>query len=890
MGDIKRMPRTSAEIREAYLSFFEEKGCKRVASSSLIPDDPSLLLTSAGMVQFKQYFLGKAKMKEIGAATCQKCVRTTDIDVIGLDGRHLSFFEMLGNFSFGGYSKAQACAWAFEFVLEHLKLPLDRLYFSIFEDDDEAFEIWRDLGVSPDRIVRLGEDDNFWAAGPTGPCGPCSEIYFDQGPDAVPCDDPEHCAPGCDCDRFLEFWNLVFTQYDRQEDGTLVDLPQKNIDTGMGLERMAAIMQQVHSNYETDILAALIGRVEEISGKTFGKREQDSISMRIIADHARAVTFMVGDGILPSNEGRGYVLRRLLRRAARHGYLLGIEGAFLSRMVDVIVEKMGDVYPEIVERRTLIDGIISAEETRFLETLKTGTLYLEEALQKLEVGATLDGKTAFTLHDTYGFPFELTEELAQEHQVSVDRDGFEVCMHEQRERARAQVKDVSWSTYNTAWVSLVDQYKATKFVGDAENETNSHILALVIDGQEVEQASAGAEVDILLDVTPFYGERGGQIGDTGTMTVFDETGSAIAELEILDTRIEEKTLVVSHARVISGSVEAGQAVHASINAPRRERIRRNHTATHLLHDALRAVLGDHVTQAGSYVADNRLRFDFTHFENLSPAEIAEVERLVNQAVMENHPVSHYETSLDEAKAQGVMALFGEKYGERVRVLEIEGISRELCGGTHVRQTSEIGLFKITSISSVGANVRRIEALTSFDALAYLDSRDHIVREAAALLKAKPEDLIKKIEQVQDKERAAKAEITRLKREGVGSGAGLAGDLLAAAVQKEPYTLVVAQVPECEAGDLREIFDQLKQVDQSVAAVIATISAKGSPILMAAGSKTAVSHGFHAGNVIKAIAPAINGGGGGKPQMAQAGGSKPEGIDEALAQARAMYVV
>ena len=589
---------TTAEIREKYLKFFEEKGCKRMPSSSLIPDDPSLLLTSAGMVQFKPYFLHTKELDPayVGTTTVQKCVRTNDIDIIGTTGRHLSFFEMLGNFSFGKYFKKEMCAWALEFSTEVLELPLERLYFTVFEDDDETIEIWKSLGVAEDHISRLGEDDNFWRAGTTRPCGPCSELYFDQGPE-VGCGKPD-CKPGCDCDRFLEYWNCVFTQFDGQEDGTLAPLKTKNIDTGMGLERIAAIMQGVTNNYDTDVLRGLVAVGEKLSGKVYKTDAAADLSLRIVADHSRSVTFMIADGILPSNEGRGYVLRRLLRRAVMHGHKLGIEGPFLRHYIDAIIGEMGDVYPEIVDNRELVERVVLSEEERFGATLRQGQAYLDDALSKLE-GTVLSGEAAFTLHDTYGFPIEITEEICAERGIAVDHDEFDVYMEQQRERARAATKDdaeAAWSTYGGVHADVLKEVGATEFTGYGELVRKATVVALIKDGAQVNELAAGDEGEIVLDATPFYAEMGGEVGDTGAIA--SESGFVA---DVVDTKAPEKGLVCHMVKVLDGTVSAGDAVTAAVEAKRRARITRNHTATHILHAALRQVLGDHVKQAGSYV-------------------------------------------------------------------------------------------------------------------------------------------------------------------------------------------------------------------------------------------------------------------------------------------------
>ncbi|MGI6045825.1 MAG: alanine--tRNA ligase [Eggerthellaceae bacterium] len=869
---------TSAEIREKYLQFFEEKGCKRMPSSSLIPDDPSLLLTSAGMVQFKPYFLQQKHLEPpyIGTTTVQKCVRTNDIDIIGTTGRHLSFFEMLGNFSFGDYFKKEMCAWAYEFSTEILGLDPDRLYYTVYKDDDETVEVWESLGIDPSHISRLGEEDNFWRAGPTGPCGPCSEIYYDQGPE-FGCGKPT-CGPGCECDRYLEYWNLVFTQYDGQEDGSFKPLPKKNIDTGMGLERIAAILQGVQSNFETDVLRTLVGLGESLTGKHYGDNEADDRALRIMADHSRAVTFMISDGILPSNEGRGYVLRRLLRRAVMKGHLLGLEKPFLKSYVDEIVRLMGHVYPEIVENKDLACRVILSEEERFGATLRQGRTYLNEALDALH-GSVLPGKEAFTLHDTYGFPVEITEELCAERGISVDMDGFEQCMDEQKRRARENAKDVdkAWSTYGGVMSELLEEFGPTTFDGYTKNEEEACVLALLSDGVRVDTLEDGQVGKLILDRTPFYAEKGGQIGDTGTISCDH------AVLEVTDTQEPEKGLIAHSVVVKSGSVSKGDIVQAAIDVMRRERIRRNHTATHILHWALRTVLGTHVKQAGSLVAENRLRFDFTHFEAMTDEQIREVEYLCNEKIMENYPVVAHETSLTQAREEGVMALFGEKYGEIVRVLEIGDFSRELCGGTHVSHTSEIGFLKIMSESSVGANVRRIEALTSFDALAYMNRIEDELQESASELRVPLFDVservlsnIKALKDIQTQTKKGKEVISA---DGIGNLLELTEETPAG------YPVIIGHEKVGDAGVMRNSWDILRSRMTKPGAVVLAAEKDGKPLLMAAGTPEAVEAGFDASRIIKEISPCIKGGGGGKPTMAQAGGKDIEGIEAALKKAR-----
>ena len=875
---------TTAEIRSTFLNFFEERGLKLYPSSSLVPEDPSLLLANAGMNQFKEYYQGKKTMKEVGACSCQKCVRTNDIDCIGEDGRHLSFFEMLGDFSFGGVSKQQACAWAFELITEKFKLPLDRLYFTVFTDDDETHDVWRSLGVAEDHISRLGEDDNFWAAGPTGPCGPCSEIYFDQGED-VGCGKPD-CKPGCDCDRFLEFWNLVFTQYDRQEDGSMPELPHRNLDTGMGLERMAAILQHKSANYDGDIMQGLIKLGEQISGKSYDPEAYSgpSRSLRIIADHARAVDFMISDGILPGNEGREYVLRRLLRRAVFHGRLLGIEGAFLTKFIDAVNEIMGGAYPELLKNVALVKGIVSAEEERFSTTLDTGRAYLDEALDGLDAGTTLPGDVAFKLHDTYGFPIDLTVEIAQGAGHDVDMDAFDACMAEQKSRARAAANRDAWGDFNNVWTALSDELAPTEFDGYEHNELkDAKVVAIVADGERVSEAAEGSEVEVLLDRTPFYAEMGGQVGDTGTLV------SEAAKLEVTDTK-GHNGLYAHVAKVSEGTIHEGDVVTASIDAHRRELIRRNHTATHLLDAALKSVLGEHVNQAGSLVDDGRLRFDFTHFEALTAEQLHEVEDLVNVEIFSAKPVVTKVCGIEEAKAAGAVALFGEKYGDVVRMVSCGGedvpFSRELCGGTHARNTSELGLFKIVSESSTGSNVRRIEAVTSLGALAWLDERNDALDAVAAELKCRPEDAAGRIADIKAGAREAEA---KLKQALLGGSSDKIQAAMGAAIDCGSYKAVIARMDGLEAGELREAWDAIRDKANGgdVACFLVTATPEGKVALLAAATDGAVKAGFGAGDVIRKVAEYVGGRGGGRPNMAQAGGKDAAGIEAALAAAREM---
>ncbi len=874
---------TTAEIREAFLTYFEERGNKRMPSSSLIPDDPSLLLTSAGMVQFKPYYLQQKKLEEpyVGTTTVQKCVRTNDIDIIGTTGRHLSFFEMLGNFSFGKYFKREMCDMALDFSVNVLGLPKEKLYFTVFEDDDETIEIWKSLGVEDSHISRLGEDDNFWRAGPTGPCGPCSELYYDQG-EAFGCGSPD-CAPGCDCDRYLEYWNCVFTQFDGQEDGSFVELPNKNIDTGMGLERMAAIMQGVQSNYETDILRSLIAVGEKLASVTYGDDPRVDLNLRIMADHSRAITFMIADGIIPSNEGRGYVLRRLMRRAIMKAHLIGVEGNFLNEYVDEIVRLMGSVYPEIVENRELERKLIMAEEDRFGATLRQGKSYLEDEIARLD-GTVLPGKSAFVLHDTYGFPIDITSEITSEAGISIDMDEFEREMAAQRERARnagAKDAEAAWSTYGGIYSDVLNEVGPTTFVGYCNTEYDAHVRALIKDGEQVPELGAGDAGEVILDVTPFYAEMGGEIGDTGEI-IDGET-----HLYVTDTKAPEAGLYVHAVKVEGGKVTVGDSVVAKVDAKRRAAIERNHTGTHILHASLREVLGEHVRQKGSYVGPDRLRFDFTHFEAMTPTQIAEVERIANNRIMEATPTTIYETSLDEARASGVTALFGEKYGETVRVVEAGDFSRELCGGCHVDNTAEIGFLKITSESSVGSNIRRIEAVTSYGALAYIDKIESELKETAAELKVPLFDVsertaanLKTLKEIQQAAKRGKEAVSSDK----------VNHLLSLAQQAPGgYPVIIARSDAIKGAGQRQVWDVIRSRMKEPGALVIAANDNGKVMLMAAGTDEAVARGFDAKQVIQAMGPAVGGGGGGKPTMAQAGGKNPDGIEDALEIARNMLL-
>ncbi|MCL2525697.1 MAG: alanine--tRNA ligase [Coriobacteriia bacterium] len=876
-------PVSTADIREQFLSFFEQRGATRLPSSSLIPDDPSLLLTAAGMVQFKPIFLGAKKPDTLRATTAQKCVRTTDIDIIGTTGRHLSFFEMMGNFSFGDYFKREAIAWAWEFSTEVLGLDPERIYATAFRDDDEAVELWlQETSLPADRVRRFDEADNFWAAGPTGPCGPCAELFYDRG-EAFGCDSPD-CTVGCECDRFVEYWNLVFMQYNRDKDGVLHPLPKKSVDTGMGLERMAAIMQDVPTNYDIDLMRALIAVAEDCTNSSYTGAvvpSADDVSLRIIADHARSVAFMIADGVLPANEGRGYVLRRLLRKAVLNGHKLGHDEAFLLSIVDKVIELMSDHYRELSTHKDLIAGIVTAEEESFLQTLTKGLKYLDEGLTQVPEGGELSGEAAFKLHDTYGFPIDLTLEVCAEKGYRVDREGFESCMKQQKERARAQVQDVSWSTFGGSYTDILKEFGPTYFEGYAKDRLEAAVLAIIDgEGKQGEQLQEGEAGEVILDYTPFYAEQGGQVGDTGTIT----TPSG-AVFSVSDTQVKDG-LIIHKGQMKAGKLAVEEGVEAAIDVDRRSLIRRNHTATHLLHWALREVVGSHVTQAGSLVTDTRLRFDFTHFERLTSSQLTEIEELVNQKISDDLPVRAFTTTLAEAQDLGVTALFGEKYGEYVRVLEIGTTSKELCGGTHIGRSSEIGLFKIVAEESVGANLRRIEAVTSMAAYRLTRSYQNELEAAAALLKAQPKDLCAKVENLLENQRKLKVQLKAAVEAGpVGKGTEA---LLEDAFDAGGYQLAIASPDDVATADLRKLWDRLRQAGIDAAVIVTADKESGKAIYMAAANDKATTAGFHAGNLVKDIAASLDGRGGGKPGMAQGGADPvdPARLEEVITELRA----
>jgi alanyl-tRNA synthetase len=866
-------------LRQAFLKFFQEQGHRLLPSDSLVPKDPSLLFTSAGMVQFKPYFLGVAQPPAPRVTTVQKCLRTTDIDSVG-DLSHLTFFEMLGNFSFGDYFKREAILWAWEFLTERLRVDPARLQFTVFEEDEEAFDVWhREVGIEANRIWRLGERTNFWPAnaiseGPNGPCGPCSEIFYDTRLDTG-CQNPA-CGPACDCGRWLEIWNLVFMQYERTEENgkpKLIPLPKKNIDTGMGLERTAAVLMGLESPYETDVFLPVLHRIETLAGVRYKGQtdERCNAAMRLVADHIRAATFSIADGVIPQNEGRGYVLRRLIRRAITRGLrALHLEKPFLADLVPAVVEALGDQYPEIVQRQSYIESTLRFEEERFRQTLQAGLARLEEMLQSLPPNATLPGDRAFTLYDTYGFPLELTREIAAERGISVDIEGFQYALEEQRRRAReaSGISEKLFMQTGAALAELAQHAAPTRFIGYETLEAEATVVGLVRGGDLVPAASEGETVEVVLNVTPFYAEAGGQVGDTGTFEW--QTGSA----QVLDTQ-KAGEFYFHQARILKGELTVGQTVVARVPVQRRLDIRRNHTATHLLHAALRTILGPHVVQAGSLVAPDRLRFDFTHPRALTPDELERIESLVNEKILDELEVRVYtDVPLEEAQRRGAMMLFGEKYGERVRMVEIPGFSLELCGGTHLNNTVEAGLFKIVHEGSIAAGVRRIEALTGRGLYAWLRERERAIRETAERLQTPVPELPEAVERLMRQLKSLQEELERVKQ---GAIAQAVAEMSPVEVEGIP---VIAHVVEGADGkSLGALADRLIQKGAGVVALGSTHDSKA--VLVVKVAPEWVQKGLHAGQLVRSLAQQVGGSGGGKPDFAQAGGKEPTRLPEAL---------
>ena len=867
------------ELRTAFLRYFQDKDHALLPSAPLVPHgDPTLLLTGAGMIPFKPYFLGHEAPPHSRVTTCQRCLRTVDFDNVGITDRHGTFFEMLGNFSFGDYFKKEVIPWAWEFVTEHLELPADKLWVSIYQDDDEAHDIWRDaVGIPGERIVRLGREDNFWEIG-VGPCGPCSEIHLDRGPE-YGCGDPD-CKPGCDCERYLEIWNLVFIQFHQDHDGNLTPLKNKGIDTGMGMERTAALMQGVRSIFEIDVIRPILDKVVALARTEYGSDAKADISLRVVTDHCRGITFLVHDGVLPSNEGRGYVLRRLLRRAARHGRLLGIEGKFLNEVVDVVIRQMIIGYPELAGREDYIKKVIGLEEQRFHETLDQGNGLLTQLIRREQEAGNqvIQGPDAFRLYDTFGFPLELTKEIAAESGFVVDEAGFKSAMQAQRERARAARGDTGYLGEDVEAYRAIQEQGRSEFIGYTHLEARSSVTALVAEGALLEQANAGDTVSIVLQETPFYPEGGGQVADRGELTW--SGGRAVVD----DVRRPVEGVIAHKATLKEGTLQAGQEVLAKVAEGERWDTARHHTATHLLHRALKDVLGDHVNQSGSYVGPDRLRFDFTHFEAVTPEQLQAVERGINEAVMTNYIVDSTVKDLQEAKDMGAMALFGEKYGSSVRVIQIGDHSLELCGGTHVPATGNIGPVRILSEGSVAAGVRRIEAVSGALALNALEALDNTVRQTALVLQTNVEGLAAAAQRSVEQRRVLEKELQQLRQK---LSANAADDLLNAVETIGSISLLVAEVEANDMDELRNIADSLRDRLQP-AVVFLGARSDGKVQLVSMVSKDISGKELHAGDVIRAAAKVCGGGGGGRPDMAQAGGKDPEKLGAALEAARKMF--
>jgi alanyl-tRNA synthetase len=854
--------KSSADLRKLFLDFFASKGHEVVASSPLVPaNDPTLLFTNAGMVQFKETFLGQETRKYTRAVTTQRCVRAggkhNDLENVGYTARHHTFFEMLGNFSFGDYFKREAIQYAWEFLTETLALPAEKLWITVFEEDDEAADIWlKEIGVSADRFSRIGAKDNFWSMGDTGPCGPCSEIFYDHGPEIAggPPGTPEE-----DGDRYIEIWNLVFMQFNRSADGTLSPLPKPSVDTGMGLERLAAVLQNVHNNYEIDLFQHLIKAIQDLSGT----KDASNFSLRVIADHIRSCSFMITDGVHPSNEGRGYVLRRIIRRAIRHGHKLGLKENFFHKLVQPLVDEMGLAFPELTQAQPLVEKALLQEENRFADTLDNGLRILDQAIEEMS-DKEIPGETVFLLYDTYGFPIDLTADIARERELTIDIAGFERSMEAQRTRAR------SASQFAGGMSDQVNIEGETEFSGYALTQDMATITAIVVNGEHVNQLGEGQEGVVVLDQTPFYAESGGQVGDHGEIT------SDSASFTVTDTRKQGKAF--THiGRCEHGQLQVGQKVTAQIDENNRQATALNHSATHLLHAALRHVLGEHVTQKGSLVDPQRLRFDFSHFEPVTSEQLHTIERMVNQQIRLNHPVETQLMAIEEAKKSGAMALFGEKYDDEVRVLRMSDFSIELCGGTHVKFTGDIGLFKITSEAGIASGVRRIEAVTGDTALDYIDANQTTLNQVSELLKAKPENVQDKAAALVQRSRELEKELESLKAKLASS----AGDDLASSAQDIDGIKVLASTLEGADGKaLREAVDQLKNKLGSAAIVLTAV--KDEKITIIAGVTKDITDKIRAGDLVGHVASQVGGKGGGRPDMAQGGGNEPQNLAAALA--------
>lgn len=858
------------DLREKYLEFFESKGHLRLPSFSLIPNnDNSLLLINSGMAPMKKYFTGEITPPRKRVTTCQKCIRTPDIERVGKTARHGTYFEMLGNFSFGDYFKNEATAWAWEFCTKVLELPIDRLWVTIYENDDQAFDIWtKQVGVAPERIVRLGKEDNFWEHG-SGPCGPCSEIYFDRG-EKYGCGSSD-CGPGCECDRYTEFWNLVFTQFDNDGKGNYSNLEHPNIDTGMGLERLACIMQGVDNLFEVDTVKNIMAHVMEIAGVEYHKDEKNDVSLRVITDHIRSSTFMIGDGVMPSKNGRGYVLRRLIRRAARHGRLLGITEPFLYKVCETVIKENASAYPELANNKDLIVKVLLSEEESFGKTIDAGLEMLEKLVSEMD-STVLSGEHAFKLNDTFGFPIDLTKEILAEKNLTVDEEGFEKLLNEQKKNARERRK----ASTAEAWAgekSLLEDFAATEFVGYTDYKTNAKVIAIITEDGSVDAIGAGEQGVIVLDKTSFYAESGGQVGDIGE--IIGKNGS----FKVNDTTKTHNAVFVHSGAVESGAVSVGDEVVAQINVENRQATMRNHTTAHLLQAALRSVLGTHVVQAGSFVNANEVRFDFTHFAAMTSEELEKVENMVNEYILTATPVSSTEMSIDEAKKSGAMALFGEKYGDIVRVVKAGDFSTELCGGTHVDNVGKIGLFKIVSESSVAAGVRRISGITGMNVVSFIKDKLAVISEACAVTKAgSSEELVSKVVAVINDNKAKDKEIASLNEK---IAASQSADIFSNSKELGSVKFITARLDDVAPDALRKMGDKAKEIGDNVVAVLAGTS-NGKANFVAVCGKEAISAGAHAGNIVREVAKLAGGGGGGRPDSAMAGAKDLSKIDEALA--------
>ena len=864
------------ELRRMFLEFFESKDHLKMKSFSLVPhNDNSLLLINSGMAPLKPYFTGQEIPPRRRVTTCQKCIRTGDIENVGKTARHGTFFEMLGNFSFGDYFKREAIHWSWEFLTEVVGLDPNRLYPSVYQDDDEAFEIWnKEIGIAPERIFRFGKEDNFWEHG-SGPCGPCSEIYYDRG-EKYGCGKPG-CTVGCECDRYMEIWNNVFTQFDNDGHNNYTELEQKNIDTGMGLERLACIVQDVDSMFDIDTLKALRDQVCELAGVSYGEDYNTDVSLRVITDHIRSISFMISDGIMPSNEGRGYVLRRLLRRACRHGRLLNIEGGFLTKLAETVIEGSKDGYPELEEKKDFIMNVIRKEEEQFDRTIDQGLVILNEMKEKMvaEGVKTLSGEDAFKLYDTYGFPLDLTKEILEEEKMDVDEEGFKAAMEVQRQTARKARKVTNYMGADVTVYESIDPSVTSEFVGYDNLTYESKITVLTTDEEVVDALSDGERGTIFVEKTPFYATSGGQEADHGVISCGD--GEFIVEdvVKLLGGKIGHI------GRMTRGMMKAGDTVTLTVDAERRSLCARNHSATHLLQKALRTVLGTHVEQAGSSVNDERLRFDFSHFSAMTPEELQRTEDMVNDSISRSLQVIAKNMPIEEARKTGAQALFGEKYGDIVRVVNMSDYSIEFCGGTHVANTGEIGAFKIISESGVAAGVRRIEALTSKGLMKYYAALEEKMHEAAKLLKATPDNLAEKITHLQAENKELHSEVESLKSK---LAKDAMGDVMSQVEEVNGVKVLAVSVEDMDMNGLRDLGDQLKE--KLVEGVVVIASAAGGKVsLMATATDGAMKKGAHAGNLIKAIASCVGGGGGGRPNMAQAGGKNPAGIPDALAKVK-----